>query len=430
MISNDATNISPGATPLTRSSENFSELLINLSSVGNLKKTEKEKPRQFVQLQDNTRVIVKMKKLLSGKAKFFIDTPGKASTNLKQGGREVLERTNLTNYAKSKIRDAGSVMSYLVENDAKYKSSLMATLTYGKAVPDHKTAKRHLNLFLTRCRQSGWLNCYVWVAQNQTGKRATQKGLASYRAIHGSAIHFHILFLTERGSDLQLRNAQRVLRSIWKGIVNKWEAKQGYQVQNIGGVDITPVYNSSNYISQYISQEEETIIGNMWGMSGKLREHTEPQETYFLYPKSVFDKTAYRTRSEKIFRVNALGETERIGISPQQTIAVKLWNGERCICTNDYSIVKADLDRESRNAGYSVPREWSKEDKIRNELWKEINQELVKSAERNFSYANQDKRSARLNAVREATETLKRYEERTSQGPAKQTNEQMKLPLQ
>ncbi|MFM8759170.1 MAG: hypothetical protein ACKODS_06450, partial [Methylophilaceae bacterium] len=119
-----------------------------------------------------------------------------------------------------------------------------------------------------------------------------------------------------------------------------------------------------------------------------------------------------------------------IGISPEQTIAVKLWNGERCICTNDYSIVKADLDRESRNAGYSVPCAWSKEDKIRNELWEEINQELVKNAERSFSYASRDKRFARRNAVREATETLKRYEEQTSKGPAKQTNEQMNLTLQ
>jgi len=426
MINNDSTNIEPGAYSLTRRSENFSDLLINLSSVGNLKKTNSGKQSEYNGLQDDTKVLIKVKKLISGKAKFFIDQSGKRSSgndNLKKGGREVLKRTNLTDYAKRTIRDAGNVMGYLVENDSRYINSLMATLTYGKAVPDHKTAKRHLNLFLTRCRQYRWLNSYVWVAQNQTGKRATEKGLNSYRAKYGSAIHFHILFLTERGSDLQLKNAQRVLRAIWKEIVNKWEAKQGFPVQNIGGVDIRAVYNSSNYISRYISQEEGTIIGNLWGMSSQLRKHIEPEEKYLLYPKSIFDKTSYRVRAERIYRKNALGETEIIGQSPKQTISIKLWNGERCICTNDYSLVKADLDRESRNAGYDVPTTWTKEDKIQNEQWKEIQQEIVKYAERNFKNGNPGKGFARRDAVRKAIETLQGTNEQTNE----RKNEQMEL---
>jgi hypothetical protein len=427
MIKNDFTNIEPGAYSLTRRSENFSDLLINLSSVGNLKKSIPEKERKHIRLQDDTRVLIKVKKLISGKAKLFIDQSGKRANrtdNLKKGGREVLQRTNLTDYAKSKIRDAGNVMGYLVENDSRYISSLMATLTYGKAVPDHKTAKRHLNLFLTRCRQYGWLNSYVWVAQNQTGKRATEKGLSSYRATNGSAIHFHILFLTERGSDLQLKNAQRVLRAIWKEIVNKWEVKKGFPVQNIGGVDIRAVYNSSNYISRYISQEEGTIIGNLWGMSSQLRKHIEPEEQYILYPKSIFNKTAYRTRAERIYRKNVLGETEVIGQLPKQTISIKLWNGERCICTNEYSLVKADLDRESRNYGYDVPTTWTKEDKFKDEQWKEIQKEVVRYAERNFKNGKPDKGFARRDAVRKAIETLQGTNERRNEQANERRNEQ------
>jgi hypothetical protein len=225
----------------------------------------------------------------------------------------------------------------------------MITLTYGKNVPDHKTAKKHLDLFFQNCRNNNWLKYYVWVAQLQTGKRAKEKGLKSYRAENGNAIHFHILTITEKGNDLQLSNAQKQLRAYWKTIVNKWEIKQGYQPQNIGGVDITAVFNSANYISRYISNEEETIIGNMWNMSSDMRKAIQPRVEHIAVPISDFNSLAKQVNIKKQYRINAEGKKERIKEYSYKTVAVKNWDNSWIICTDDINAVKNELERIKRN---------------------------------------------------------------------------------
>jgi flagellar basal body rod protein FlgB len=310
--------------------------LINLSSVGNLKKNDV--------LHTYT-----LKRIYGGKGKLYPTKEGGNTSNLKKGGRTELKRHTLTSHAKNLIRDAGFVLSAKVENDVQFNSTIMITLTYGKNVPDHKTAKKHLNTFLTNCRNNNWLRYYVWVAQLQTGKRAKEKGLKSYRAENGNAIHFHILSVTERGNDLQLSNAQKVLRSYWKDIVNKWEIKQGYEAQNIGGVDVTAVYNSANYISRYISNEEETIIGNMWNISSGLRKAINETKEHIQIPECDFNTLAKNLSIKKQYRVNAEGKTEQIRQASKQTIAVKNWDESFVILSNDINSVLLELQRIQRN---------------------------------------------------------------------------------
>lgn len=322
-----------------------------MSSVGNLKRDEGQKQTQLFQYQSvgSEKQIFKVKKLQSGKGKIYPYKPPINTENLKKGGRKELQRDNLTKYAKQTIRDAGNVMAYLVENDARFMSSLMLTLTYGKLAPEHKTAKRHLNAFLTLCRKHGYLSHYVWVAQLQTGKRAAQKGLKSYRQEHGAAIHFHILFMTTRGSDLQLRNAQRVLRPMWTKIVNDWERKQTNSFQEIGGANIKAVYDASKYISTYISNEESTIIGNMWGMSSQMRKEIQPIVELVKIPIRDFDTLSKRVSIKRQYRTNAEGKQERIREVSAKTIAVKNWDESWVICTNEIDVVLAELRRIEKN---------------------------------------------------------------------------------
>jgi hypothetical protein len=352
------TNIQPESNPLQQGRGKFSPPLsynqghnINLSSVGNLKQgNEKNKVNVFDYdtFIDEKQEYV-FQQLISGKGWIYSKKEAGRTENLKKGGREELKRSNLTPYAKRTIRNAGSVMAYLVQNDSRFVSTLMITLTYGKLVPDHKTAKRHLNAFLTRCRKNGWFVYYTWVAQLQTGKRAKEKGLKSYRAEHGAAIHFHILFMTEKGSDLQLKNAQRVLRAYWKKIVNDWEVKTGNQPQNIGGVDVTAVYDASGYVSRYISNEEETIIGNMWGMSSEMRKISEPKKYTKILPISDFENLAKRVDLGRMYRTNAEGKKERVKEASAQTVAVKIYDKSYVICTNNIEVVISELNRLTRN---------------------------------------------------------------------------------
>jgi hypothetical protein len=225
----------------------------------------------------------------------------------------------------------------------------MITLTYGRNVPDHKTAKKHLDLFFQNCRNRNWLRYYVWVAQLQTGKRAKEKGIESYRAKNGDAIHFHILTITEKGNSLQLHNAQRELRAIWKKIVNKWEVKCNHKPQNIGGVDILAVYNSANYISRYISNESETIIGNMWNISDALRKATKPQTKTFVISKSVFDTFARSVYIGNVYRTDATGKKVKIKDATFKTISVKNWDKSLIVCSDNVDAVERDLMRRERN---------------------------------------------------------------------------------
>ena len=314
----------------------INDTTFNLSSIGKLQKNDVD-------------IICTSKSVLGGKGTILEARSGGTCLNLKKGGRTALKRHTLTQFAKTRIRDAGFVLEWKRENDISFNSTIMITLTYGKKVPEHKTAKKHLDLFFQNCRNNNWLRYYVWVAQLQTGKRAKEKGIESYRAKNGDAIHFHILTITEKGNTLQLQNAQKELRAIWKTIVNKWEVKQGFPPQNIGGVDVTPILHSANYISRYISNESETIIGNMWNMSDALRKVSLPKTKQFVISKSVFDTFARSVYIENIYCTNVQGKRIKVKEASFDTIAVKNWDKSFIVCSNNIPAVEKDLMRRQRN---------------------------------------------------------------------------------
>jgi hypothetical protein len=326
-------------TQLEKAEQFFNDTIFNLSGIGNLQKNE----------VDFDKIVCTSKRILGGKGTIYPTRSGGTCANLKKGGRTALKRHTLTQLAKTSIRDAGFVLAWKVENDISFNSTLMITLTYGRNVPDHKTAKKHLDLFFQNCRNRNWLRYYVWVAQLQTGKRAKEKGIESYRAKNGDAIHFHILTITEKGNSLQLHNAQRELRAIWKKIVNKWEVKCNHKPQNIGGVDIRSVYNSANYISRYISNESETIIGNMWNISDALRKATKPQTKTFVISKSVFDTFARSVYIGNVYRTDATGKKVKIKDATFKTISVKNWDKSLIVCSDNVDAVERDLMRRERN---------------------------------------------------------------------------------
>lgn len=197
---------------------------------------------------------------------------GGNAQNLKRGGRGRLSRNNLTAHARRMIQGAGDYFEHKVQTNSGEagRSCVMVTLTYGRNVPDHDTAKRHLELFIKRMKREGvragkkYLSHYAWVAQLQTGERAVKAGKESYRAKHGAAIHFHIL--TEW---IPVEAA----RKHWCGIVNVWERDNGKSVTRLGGVDVRSVFNASHYISRYISNETKSgnILGSLWGVSNEMR---------------------------------------------------------------------------------------------------------------------------------------------------------------
>lgn len=309
---------------------------INLSCVGKLKQSLRPSPHGSV-------VVVKTLSDGSGKAynkpKIYLNS----QANLKRGGREELKRDTLTKYGSSQIRKAGRIIRYMVDNEIdNARSSVMITLTYGKESPDHKTAKKHLNTFLTRVRKLGELKYYVWIAQEQTGKRALEAGKKSYRAEHGNAIHFHILTMTHKGKDMQVHNAQNKLRAIWKQIVNKWEVKSGFEAQNIGGVDFRCVHNASNYVARYLKNEQDTIIGNMWNMSASMREAIKEDTTEIEVSTKAWEYTASRFHHGRMKIRNQ--------IEPKySTRAYKLWNDTPVLVSNDMRALFREVYRNERN---------------------------------------------------------------------------------
>lgn len=195
---------------------------------------------------------------------------GRNIQNLRKGGRKSLRRTNLTAHAKRMIQGAGDFFEWYSNEYGK--SPVLLTLTYGRNVPDDSTAKKHLQNLIRNLKRYGYFKWYAWVAQLQTGERAKKKGVYSYRAEHGAAIHFHILTTSIPIS---------LLRKHWCRIVNKWEAKEGNEPTRLGGVDIRAVYNASNYVSKYISEENKSgnILGNLWNVSKELRDEIRIHDT-------------------------------------------------------------------------------------------------------------------------------------------------------
>lgn len=261
----------PPFPPLDLSDTKRGGHFLNLSYVGNL--TAKVDGDYIIPPQ---KIAIYARFSRFGRGQVGIKYNAVNQDNLRRGGRKELTRENLTAHARRMIQGVGDYFEAKV--NAGGQSSVMITFTYARNVPDDKTAKRHLHNLIKAMRRAGHFKYYAWVAQLQTGERAKAKGLKSYRAEHGSAIHFHVL------TD---KVPVAVVRKHWVRIVNEWERSEGMNItERLGGVDIRAVYNASNYISKYISKETQSgsIKGSLWGISTEVRKEigikdTEPIET-------------------------------------------------------------------------------------------------------------------------------------------------------
>jgi hypothetical protein len=159
-----------------------------------------------------------------------------------------LLQSGLTQYAKSTIRKSARLLHHSVKGNL----ASFITLTYGRDIPSHIEAKKHLYLFLKRMRRLYGNFMYVWVAENQ--KRG--------------AIHFHIAANQYVPKEL--------INKHWNEVVSKWQRSQGYDVQKLRP-NVKGVEQIGSYMSKYISKESGKIGGNMYGISTELRDSMKPK---------------------------------------------------------------------------------------------------------------------------------------------------------
>lgn len=257
--------------------------------------------------------------------------------NLKRGERKQLNRSNLTPHARRMIQGVGDFFEFRVyyENAP---SSIMLTLTYARNVPDHATAKKHLKNLIRNLKQYGHFKYYAWVAQLQTGERAIQKGKDSYRVKHGAAIHFHIL--TEQ-------IPAKLVRDHWVRIVNKWEMANGWQPSKMSGVNIVTVYNASNYISRYISNESKSgnIIGSLWGVSSNARSAIDIRDTVETIKTTDFDWSDF----VKLWKLKNPNYVVRETTYLHQIHSCKDWMGLPLVFSRDVSVILKEYVKFLRN---------------------------------------------------------------------------------
>ena len=212
-------------------------------------------------------------------------------------GKE-MEQNGLTRHARHTLKLASNCINTVTKmNDHK---TNFITLTYGRDVPSDKIAKQHLKQFFQRLhRHFGKKFHYIWSAEMQLGKEG------SYRDINGAAIHFHALIdrqiiITEKQrqqfknvyipDDLKKKRCEKrrdyaarldQLKWVnyhWNDIVNKWQSANNLPIQTITRTDCEIVNDAGKYISKYISKEEETILGRLWGIADITRELIKPTE--------------------------------------------------------------------------------------------------------------------------------------------------------
>lgn len=169
-----------------------------------------------------------------------------------------LTQKGLTSKAKGKIKKAARMMAH----ESKRQSFI--TLSYGREWPHDKEAKRHIDLFFKRLRRAFGPLPYIWVAERQ------QRG----------AIHFHIL-------TTQYISRKELARH-WNEIVQNWQSKSGYNVQEVQP-NVIGVRDAGRYMAKYMAKGGDEFLGNLYGMSNAARELMHPVEQKVIeIPNTVF----------------------------------------------------------------------------------------------------------------------------------------------
>ncbi len=167
-------------------------------------------------------------------------------------------REGLTYKGKAKIQKAVRILELIhtVESDLKAYCTL-GTLTYGKDYPTDHESKKHLDMFLKRCRRKFPEFKYVWVIEKQ--KRG--------------APHFHIL--------TPYYIPKEWINKAWNEIVNTWQLSNSHKLQTVLP-NVIKVDNAGAYMSKYLSKEGHKIGGNGYGIDTKTRALMKDNTTYLV----------------------------------------------------------------------------------------------------------------------------------------------------
>jgi hypothetical protein len=167
-------------------------------------------------------------------------------------------REGLTYKGKAKIQKAVRILELIhtVESDLKAYCTL-GTLTYGRDYPTDHESKKHLDMFLKRCRRKFPEFKYVWVIEKQ--KRG--------------APHFHIL--------TPYYIPKEWINKAWNEIVNTWQLSNSHKLQTVLP-NVIKVDNAGAYMSKYLSKEGHKIGGNGYGIDTKTRALMKDNITYLV----------------------------------------------------------------------------------------------------------------------------------------------------
>lgn len=177
--------------------------------------------------------------------------------------KERLERTSLTDSAKSKIKRVCRIFDYYVKSGiSRSKKCSMITLSYPMHYPNDRFSKIHLDHFLKRMNRHATNFMYLWVAEKQ--KRG--------------AIHFHIVTPNYIPKE--------IINKAWSEIVRKWYQKNNYEFKQVLP-NVLSVNNASKYVTKYITKDENNSIeGNRYNISKLAQELSKPVITELIHSSS------------------------------------------------------------------------------------------------------------------------------------------------
>ena len=221
------------------------------------------------------------------------------------------QRTEITGFSESSRRR----LSFLANNPSVPLISQFG-LSYHKNTPDGRTAKQHINSWLTRIRTRFPEIHYLWIAEFQS--RGT--------------IHFHV-FLNLPHDLPGLRN---ILATTWHKIAEP-DSPEHLEVHKHKKNFIKWEMKSSGYLTKYLDKAAQKCIpegfmgmGRFWGNSRDLLaipETITPADLAHLVPETINAETGETTGGDAFSTViRTLGKLHEKQIKRwQQRTNKKLW---------------------------------------------------------------------------------------------------------
>jgi len=250
----------------------------------------------------NTTHFMSAKTYINGEITICMGSHPKRALNGLNGNNKPPIKTNdpqlgISREQATQIRRTVRVLHYLSPNT---KLSFL-TLTYGNDYPDDLTAKKHLDNFFKRIKRKRYKGKnfhYLWIAEKQ--KRG--------------ALHYHVVLIDYIKRDL--------IFDAWNGVVQKWQKKQGFEIQevypNIKGVRTNEgiqKYLTKGFkrIGGYLTKEDkkkdiQPIYGNIWNRSKLTLKACQCEKD--VYESDCFEDV--KERFEDLAHEYSIDETKEV----------------------------------------------------------------------------------------------------------------------